>query len=144
MRGPVVVTVERVVAVPSPTLWARQAAVEQWTTWHPDVSWVAPGAKVGPGCDFEWVWRGTRARSEITAFRVGSQLAWSTDTASGPSTMRWTFVADGDKTIVTVRCTLTAGHVLARRPAAARAGLERALARWIDALAAVPRYAITA
>lgn len=144
MRGPVVVTVERALALPGATLWARQSAVQRWTTWHPDVSWVAPGAALAPGGEFEWVWRGTRLRSRITGYREGTLLVWATESPSGNSTMRWTFTTKGGTTLVVARAALDAGHVLSRRPAGARAGLERALERWIDALAHEPRYAVPA
>jgi len=148
MRGPVVVTLERVVDAGAARVWARHVDVPGWTSWHPDVSWVDADRTLQAATTFEWVWRGTRARSTVRGFRAGALVAWATETLSGNSTMRWSFTPDGPgrpdgKTLVVVRAALDAGHVLARRPAAARTGLERALARWVDALAAEPHGAVT-
>jgi len=144
MRAPVVVTLEQLVDADTRRLWERHVDAGAWTRWHPDVSWVGTDVPLRAAATFDWVWRGTRARSTVTGYREGELVMWATETLSGNSTMRWTFAADGPgdplgKTTVAVRAALGAGHVLARRPAAARAGLERALARWIDALASDAR-----
>lgn len=144
MRGPVIVTVARSVPLPPAAVWVKQVSAEQWTTWHPDVSWVSPDAMLAFGRRFEYVWRGTRARARVCEYRPQELLAWSSETASGPSTMRWTFDATDGTTLVVARAMLGRDHALTRRPAAARLGMERALGRWLEALASEPRYAYTA
>jgi hypothetical protein len=144
MRNPVVVVVRRVVPSPVTAVWTRQVGAADWTTWHPDVSWVTPGTTLSDQVAFEWVWRGTRARSRVTTCRPDSALAWTSETVSGTSALRWSFVPHGDTTLVRAAGLIDGAHVLSRRPAAARQGLQRALTRWLDALEVSPRDAVPA
>jgi hypothetical protein len=128
--APVIAHHEIEVEAPLEVVWQLHTDVNNWTTWHNDITSSHADGAFEPGTSFDWTSFGFSVRSMIYEVTDRARVLWG-GTADGITGLHeWIF----NETPVGVRIITNesfAGDPVAADPAALQSALDASLTSWL-------------
>jgi hypothetical protein len=138
-RAPVVARMAREVHAPVERVWDLIAGIDRWPSWNPAISEAHQGGPLVKGVRFSWKAGPGTIVSTIEDADPPRSIGWSGRTMGIRAHHTWTFVAKGDRTLVTTEESWD-GVFVRLFGKYFQKTLERSLALWLDALQATAEH----
>ncbi|MEV6324074.1 SRPBCC family protein [Nocardia sp. NPDC051787] len=132
-NAPIVVRLETRIAAPVEAVWALHTGIDDWTTWHTDITEARLNGSLAPGSRFRWSTAGLTIDSTLYAVEAPHRILWGGPAHGITGIHCWTFEADGDTTLVRTEESW-GGEPVRANTDAMRHALEQSLRRWLDIL----------
>jgi len=133
--APVVAHHEIDIKAPLEVVWQLHSDVNQWPTWHSDITAAHAEEVFQPGASFDWTSFGFSVTSTIYNVADRARVLWG-GTADGITGVHeWLFDATSDGVHVTTNESF-AGEPVAADPAAMQSMLDASLTSWLKHLKA--------
>lgn len=129
------VVVRRTIRIEAPIdrVWQLHIDVNGWTGWQTDIDTAHADGPLRPGATFHWTTAGLSIASTVYAVDAPHRVLWGGPAHGITGVHEWTFVADGDATVVRTAESWD-GEPVRADPDNLRTALDDSLASWLEHL----------
>jgi uncharacterized protein YndB with AHSA1/START domain len=96
----VLVRREIIIQAPIDVVWRLHVDVDGWTRWQTDIDSARADGPLRAGSTFHWTTAGLSIASTVYAIDAPHRILWGGPAHGIEGVHQWTFIPDGDRTIV--------------------------------------------